>query len=67
MYDPTKTYPNTGERGNSTIQSVEMEIDKTGLEHYPGLTTRFRITISPTLAQVRELIRVMPEAFDGAE
>src|ERR1044072_1317754 len=37
MYDATKTYPNTGERGNSTIQAVEMEIDKTGLEHYPGL------------------------------
>jgi hypothetical protein len=66
MYDATKTYSTHGDRGNSIIEAVEMEIDKSGLERHP-INARFRITISPTFEQVRELIRTMPEAFDSID
>jgi hypothetical protein len=67
-YDPTATYPNVGERGCSSIQTVKMRLDMlkdADQKYMPGM--RYQITVALPRAQVEMLMLQDPEAFDNVK
>lgn len=65
LYDPAATYPNVGERGNSSLQAVKMLLDthKETDKKYP-LEIRYQVVVSLRRELVEALLDADPGAFD---
>jgi hypothetical protein len=67
-YDPQATYPNVGERGNSSLQATRMTLEKIAemTDRY-ALGMRYQVVVSLPRAQLEMLMAVDPQAFDDVK
>jgi hypothetical protein len=68
-YDPQATYPNTGQRGCSSLQVTRMNIDKHERVYatIPNFDMRYMVVVALTKRQLEMLMADDPQAFDDVQ
>jgi hypothetical protein len=67
-YDPNATYPNTGERGCSSLQVTRIRLHQTkGFADIYGGVMRYQVTVALPREQLEMLMLQDPEAFDDVK